>query len=282
MTELKTISEALAKAREGYPRVTSITAQALLAHVTGRGRSWLLAHPEARLGEEEAARFSALLARAAAGEPLAHLVGEREFCGLPFTITPDVLIPRPETESLVEAVLDWAHRHSKPTLSIVDVGTGSGAIAIALAVMLPLARVAAVEISEEALEIARYNAERYEVAARIHFVQGDLLNDLTGPFDVIVANLPYINHEELSALEVGRWEPRVALDGGPDGLDLIRALLRQAPSRLARGGLLLLEIGYDQGERVVSLCRAAFPGATVTLRPDLAGLDRVVHVEAES
>jgi release factor glutamine methyltransferase len=272
------VGQALANARR-EAAVTSTTAQALLAYVVGRGRAWLLAHPEASLSHEQAAQFDVLLNRAAAGEPLAYLVGEREFGGLAFGITPDVLVPRPETEALVEAALDWVSVQSKSDPVIVDVGTGSGAIAITLAVRLKGAQVVAVEVSAPALEIAQSNVQRHAVADRVHLVQGDLLSALAGPFDVILANLPYVNAEELTALEVGRWEPRVALDGGSDGLDLVRGLLRQAPSRLAPAGRLVLEIGADQGERALALCQETFPQASVRLTRDLAGLDRIVVVD---
>jgi release factor glutamine methyltransferase len=273
-----TVGRALGGARQ-RDTVTPTTAQALLAYVVGRGRAWLLAHSEAPLSEEQAARFDNLLGRAAAGEPLAYLVGEREFCGLAFSITPDVLVPRPETEALVEAALDWVDVRNRPDPAIVDVGTGSGAIAITLAVRLEGAQVIAVELSAPALVIARSNVQRHAVAGRVHLVRGDLLAALAGPFDVILANLPYINAEELTALEVGRWEPRVALDGGEDGLDLVRGLLRQAPVRQAPGGRLALEIGADQGRRALALCREAFPQASVRLAQDLAGLDRIVLVD---
>lgn len=276
------IGEALAEGRQQADgeRLTIPTTQALLAHVTGRGRAWLLAHREENLRETDASRYVELLARAAAGEPLAHLTGEREFYGLAFTVTPDVLVPRPETEAVVEAALKWLERHKLGQPHLVDVGTGSGAIAVTLALKVPQARVMAVEISPAAMDIARHNAERHGVAGRMDFVIGNLLAGLAGPFDVITANLPYINREELAALEVGRWEPRVALDGGEDGLALVRRLLDQAPARLARQGLLVLEIGHDQGQRVEALCRAAFPGARVQIQPDLARLDRIVTIEA--
>ena len=277
-----TVGEALALAR-GITRedgpLTPVTAQALLAFVVGHGRAWLFAHGEAPLSAPDAARYVDLLARAASGEPLAQLVGEREFHGLAFSVTPDVLIPRPETEGIVDETLGWAARRGLDSPRIVDVGTGSGAIAVALAVRLPEARVEAVDISREALDVAHSNAMRHSVADRVEFVQGDLLEALAGPFDAIAANLPYINGEEITALEVGRWEPRVALYGGPDGLDLVRRLLEQAPARLAAGGLLLLEIGHDQGARAEVLCRAAFPQDDVRVIRDLAGLDRMLRVK---
>ena len=276
-----TIEEALAEGRRQADdeRLTITTTQALLAHVTGRGRAWLLAHREDGLPEADAVRYRDLLARAAAGEPLAQLTGEREFYGLAFTVTPDVLIPRPETEAVVDAMLKWLDKRTIAHPRLVDVGTGSGAIAVTLALKIPRARVAAVEISPAAIDIARRNAGRHGVVDRMDFIISDLLSGLAGPFDGIAANLPYINREELAALEVGRWEPRVALDGGEDGLALVRRLLEQVPSRLADDGLLVLEIGHDQGQRVGALCRAAFPAAQVQIHPDLAKLDRIVTVE---
>lgn len=260
-------------------RLTVTTTQALLAHVTGRGRAWLLAHREEVLDPRDAAQYLDLLGRAAEGEPLAHLTGEREFYGLAFTVTPDVLIPRPETEAVVDQVLGWLERHPCHSPRLIDVGTGSGAIAVTLAVKIPEARVTAVEISPAAIDIARHNAERHGVADKMSFVIGDLLGSVVGPFDVIAANLPYINREEIAALEVGRWEPRVALDGGGDGLMLVRRLLEQVPNRLAGKSLLVLEIGADQGQRVAALCQSTFPTARVQVQPDMARLDRIVTVE---
>ncbi len=278
-----TVGEALAHAQQwsvgSHTGLTPTVVQALLAHVVGRGRAWLLAHRESALSASEAARFVTLLERASVGEPLAYLLGEREFCGLAFSVTPDVLVPRPETEAVVDTVLDWIRERNLPVPRLVDVGTGSGAIAITLAVKLPSAQVAAVEISWDAILIAAYNATRHGVIDRVGLVVGDLLGALVGPFDAIAANLPYINREELAALEVGRWEPRVALDGGDDGLVLVRRLLAQAPARLVPGGLLVLEVGQDQGLRVTDLCHMAFPQAQISVLPDLAGLDRIVVVE---
>ncbi len=273
-----TVGEALAKAR-ALPPLTPTTGQAILAHVTGCDRAHLLAHPEETLSHAQAAQLEVLLARAARGEPLAYLVGEKDFCGLTLAVTPDVLIPRPETEMLVEVALGWASRAGRRNLAVADVGTGSGAIAITLAVRLPEAWIAAVDVSRAALEIARSNAERHGVGGQIRFIQGDLLDSLKGPFDVLLANLPYIPTPTLNSLEVSRWEPMLALDGGPDGLVLVRRLIGQAASRLAEDGLLVLEIQADQGERVAALCREAFPTAAVSVERDLAGLDRVVEVD---
>ena len=278
----RTIGEALAYARALCATrgevLTPNTAQALLAYVTGRGRAWLLAHPEEVLAPQDAERFAILLKRAAEGEPLAYLVGEREFYGFPFSVTPDVLVPRPETEALVDVALEWISARGLAAPRVVDVGTGSGAIAVTLALKLPAAQIIAVDISWEALLIAQINAVRHSVAERLALVLGDLLEALIGPFDVILANLPYVSQAELEALEVGRWEPRIALNGGADGLHLVRRLIDQAPKRLVRGGLLALEIGAEQGPPVIALCRAVFPQAEIAILPDLAGHDRIVRV----
>lgn len=271
-----TIGDALAKIRESG--VSPISGQALLAYVTSRPREWLLAHPEETLETQQASQFDALLKHAAQGEPLAYLIGEKEFCGLTFAVTPDVLIPRPETEMLVEAAQEWQSKARKPALSVIDVGTGSGAIAIAVAVRLPQAKVVGIDRSVKALDVARENAARHGVDQRVTFVQGDMLIGVDSPFDIILANLPYIPTETLRGLDVSRWEPSLALDGGADGLNLVRRLVDQAAARLAPGGMLALEIQADQGERVSALCRAAFSNAAISVRKDLAGLDRVVTV----
>jgi release factor glutamine methyltransferase len=279
MTPLRTIGDALRYART-LPTLDAITTHALIAHVTGRDRAWIVAHQEDLLTDEQSTRLLDLLGRAAHWEPLAYLTGAREFAGLRFEVTPDVLIPRPETETLVDAVVAWAKKAARP-LRIIDVGTGSGVIAVTLAARLPDARITAADVSESALAVARRNAERHQAAERIAFVESDLLETVAGTFDVIAANLPYIARDDLAALEVSRWEPGLALDGGPEGLDLIRRLLAQAPARLASGGTIFLEIGSDQGERAAALRRDAFPGAQVRVLKDLGNRDRVAIVETE-
>jgi len=252
----------------------------LLVHVLGVDRAALIAHPERPLTPEQSATYRDLIERRASGVPLPYLTGRRAFYDLDLIVTPEVLIPRPETEHLVEAALAWAR--GRRGLRVVDVGTGSGAIAVVLAKHLPEAHIWALDISTAALDVARQNAARYGMLERIEFVPGDLLAPLLykgQQADLIAANLPYIASDELDTLAVARHEPRLALDGGPDGLDLIRRLLGQAPRVLAAGGLLLLEIGAGQGERVRALAEMAFPRAQVQIMPDYAGHDRVVSVE---
>ncbi len=255
----------------GSPR---LDAQLILGHVIGKPREYLIAHSEQPLSDLDAHTFDKLLTLRARGMPIAYILGQRPFFDRSFKVTPHVLVPRPETEHLVEAALEWAaHRGS---IRVVDVGTGSGAIAVSLAAHLPDAGVIATDVSCAALLIAYENAAGL---TNLRFVQADLLLPLRGPLDVICANLPYIATGEMNVLEVAHFEPHVALDGGADGLDVIRRLLRQAPARLASPGLLLLEIGADQGAAVEALAKAAFPGAAVSVLKDYAKLDRVVRVE---
>jgi release factor glutamine methyltransferase len=267
-----------------------LDAQVLLAHVLEKPRAWVLAHPEAELSALQQEALEAALRRLEGGEPLPYVLGHWEFYGLDFTLTPAVLIPRPETELLVEQALDWLRRRPPGPAWAVDVGAGSGCIAVSLAVHAPELRLVATDISRPALELSRRNAQKHGVSDRLDFIQSDLLTPfLSSPnpfplppipcFSLICANLPYIPTVTLADLPVASSEPRLALDGGPDGLGLLRRLLEQAPGRLASGGLLLLEIEAGQGQAVLELARKAFPGADVRLLPDLAGRDRLVRVE---
>jgi release factor glutamine methyltransferase len=277
-TALNTVHQALAWARSVLDSEL-IDAPLLLMHVLGIDRAALLTHPERALTPEQSTRYQELVERRAAGMPVPYLTGRRAFYDLEFAVTPDVLIPRPETEHLIESALQWAE--GRAGLRLVDVGTGSGAIAVTLAVHLPEARVWAVDGSAAALAVAHQNAIRHGAADRITFVLGDLLEPLIAahqPVDLIAANLPYIASDDLKMLPVAQHEPRLALDGGADGLDLIRRLLAQAPRVLAQDGLLLMEIAAGQGARVCALAGTTFPGARVTVIHDYAGFDRLVRV----
>ena len=260
-----------------------LDAELLLSHVLGASRSTILAWPERRLTPKELTAYRHLVARRAQREPLAYILGQREFFGLDFAVDPRVLIPRPETELLVEHALRLASEMATP-LQIADVGTGSGAIAVTMAVHSPSATVYALDGSAGALEVAAANARRHQVGDRVSCLLGNLLEPLQEPVDLITANLPYVTSAEWEDLapEIQEYEPRTALDGGRDGLDLIARLLATAGPYLHPGGAMLLEIGASQGVLVTILALESFSNADVTLHQDYAGLDRLVTVELAS
>lgn len=257
-----------------------LDAQVLLGRVFGKPRAWVLAHPGAFLSSEQEKSLRGYLDRLRGGEPLPYALGEWEFFDLTFSLTPEVLIPRPETELLVEQALQWL-ASARPNRLACDVGTGSGCIAVTLAAHQPDLHLLAVDISLPALQTAAANAERHKVSPQIDFLQNDLTKGIGGHFDLICANLPYIPSEKLRSLPVYGREPELALDGGPDGLDLIRRLISHAPGNLTPGGLLLMEIEATQGEAVLDLARQAFPNSYPRVMVDLAGLDRLLIVEDE-
>jgi release factor glutamine methyltransferase len=256
----------------------SLEAQVLLAHALGLDRSHLLANLNENVARDSAAAFEQLVHRRVAREPLAYIVGMREFYGIAIACSPAALIPRPETELLVGLALDEIERRGRNARAC-DVGTGSGAIAIAIAMHERRTRVVATDASDSALRLARQNASRHGVADRIDFVRTDLCAGL-GRFDVIVANLPYVSAEEWRTLEpeLRDHEPRRALVGGPGGAEIVERLLREAPAHLSGSGVVAVEIGATQGDRIMTVAREAFPQARIELMRDLAGLDRVVAV----
>ncbi len=262
-------------ARGPHPGRARRDAETLLLHLLGTGKAWLLAHAEAPLPGEPARRYAELLERRLRGEPIQYLTGEAEFYGLPFRITPDVLIPRPETEHLVEKAIALARGFAAPR--IVDVGTGSGAIAVALGGALAHAQLTAIDLSAAALEIARENAARNGVAGRIRFLPGDLLAPVAGEaFEMVVSNPPYVPAADRATLsvEVREYEPALALFAGEDGLEVYRRLIPAAFEALAPGGFLALEIGCGQQQAVAALlARSGFE--TVEFLPDLQGIPRV-------
>ena len=283
-------ADRLAAAGSETPR---LDAELLLGNAVGAGRTAVVAHPEAPVGADAARRYRADLERRAAGEPVAYLRGIKEFYGLAFEADARALIPRPETEALVDRARDEVMRRlgssARPpdagNLRIVDVGTGSGAIAIALAVTLRKLKaleavdLLAVDISPDALDLARENAVGHAVADRIAFAEADLLPDGAAAFDVVLANLPYVRHDAMAGLPVAAsFEPALALDGGVDGLEVIARLLDRLPDALVDDGVALLEIGADQGEAIVALAAARLPGWTCTVETDLAGLPRVARI----
>jgi release factor glutamine methyltransferase len=250
----------------------AVDARALVRHVIGCDEAWLISHPDRQLSAKEQDAYAALRARRAAGEPVAYLTGEREFYSLAFNVTPAVLIPRPETELLVEAALE--HLPVDSPLRVLDLATGSGCVAVTIARQRPHAMVTATDISHYALAVARGNAARH--GAGIEFVESDWFATLSGRcFDLMVANPPYIaaGDAHLAAGDL-RFEPRAALVAGPIGLECIEVIVEEAPQHLAPGGRLLFEHGYDQGPCARALLAAGGYQEIVTLR-DLAGSERV-------
>ncbi len=282
----KTVGEAFDGLVSRLAQITDtpgLDAQVLLAHALGRPRSWVLAHLEAPLTRNCSAALEALVSRLEKGQPLPYVLGRWDFFGLEFAVTPEVLIPRPETELLVERALAWLgeRRTAKREPRALDVGTGSGCIAVALAVNAAELRLTATDISPQALAVARRNAERHLVAGRITFIEANLVPGptLPTPFDLIVANLPYIPSKTLHGLPIYGREPSLALDGGADGMALIRGLISQAPDLLAPGGLLLMEIEASEGPAALSLAHETFAEAEIHLHQDLAGRDRLLEVQ---
>ena len=281
LSQTTTLSKALDNIHRrisGTTETPSLDAQVLLAHICGRDRSWVLAHPEYTLSPEETLRLADKLAQMTAGVPLPYVLGSWEFYGLSFKISPQVLIPRPETELLVETALEWLQARPDRRRA-AEAGTGSGCIAVSLAANIPDLELVATEISPAAAAIARENAARHQVHARLRVLVNDLLEGLPGPFDLIAANLPYIPSETLRQLPVYRHEPALALDGGEDGLAVIARLLEQAAQKLASGGIALLEIEAGQGAPGKALAAEHFPDAEISVRRDLAGLDRLLAIQ---
>ena len=258
-----------------------LSAELLLAHCLGCERIQLYARWDAVPGDDARAKFRALVAKAAAHRPIAYLLGTKEFFSMPFEVTPDVLIPRPETEILVERALELARAGGDDgQFRVLDLCTGSGCIAISIAAHAPHAAVTATDISSEALTVARRNAARHSVADRIEFHHGDLYAALAEPdrFDAVVCNPPYVAEADAGALpkNVRDYEPHMALFAGPDGLAIIRRVVAGAADRLSPGGHLLLEVAYDQAATVRALFAESQWGRVISHR-DLGGHERVVH-----
>ncbi len=259
----------------------SLDIQVILAHYLEQPRSWILAHPEAFLTRMQCDNIYRAVERLTQGEPLPYIIGHWEFFGLDFHLTPAVLIPRPETELLVERAISWLNLHPARRHAI-DVGTGSGSIGISLAKTIPDLHMLLTDISLEALNVAQENAKIHGLTNRLVFMQVNLLDGISSPFDLICANLPYIPTALLMTLPVFRKEPRSALDGGLNGTVLIGKLLEQARNQLLCGGLLLLEIESTQGENVNALAHHNFPLSDVHIFKDLSGQDRCLEIERPS
>lgn len=252
-------------------------ARLLLADSLDRQPTWVLSHVEEEIPSPAAGDYLARVDRYASGEPLPYVLGWWEFFGRRFNVDAGVLIPRPETELLVEVALEEVSRRSQP-LWVVDVGTGSGCLAITLLAESGLGTAFAIDSSWRALCVARANAARMGVLPQLRLVQADLLTAHAGPWDVVCANLPYIPSARLTDLPVARREPATALDGGPDGTALTARLIRSLETRLAPGGLAVLEIDDGQGGPLTMLALAILPGSQCEVRKDLAGWERVLLI----
>ncbi len=266
-----------------------LDAQVLLAHIFEKPRTWLMAHITSTPDERAAVQLEKLVQRLEKGEPLPYVLGHWEFYGLDFEVTKDVLIPRPETELLVDSAISWLRRpggsEGTEDRLVADIGTGSGCIAVALARNVPSVRVLATDISKAAIKVARRNAKKFEVLSRIDFLACDILPKFDSSksgmrqIDLLCANLPYIPTGKLRSLPVYKREPTVALDAGPDGLDPFRKLFNLVPDWMAPGGRILLEIESTAGAAVLSLAYDTFAAASMHLHRDLTGRDRLLEIQ---
>ena len=254
----------------------SLEGEILLRHVLGMNRAELYSSLDREIESDQEDVFWNLVQRRVSGEPTAYITGHKEFYSLDFYIDRRVLIPRPETELLVEKALELAQ--TRDISVIADIGTGCGTIAISLARLLPRLKVYATDVSADALEVARINSRKHGVVENVKLLQGDMLEPLPESVDLIVANLPYVTGEEISRSALADFEPLVALDGGVDGLDRIAQLCEQAAEKLKCNGCISLEVGLGQSHAVVDLVHQHFTSASVEVVPDLQGIERVISL----
>ncbi len=264
-----------------FPDLTNETLSsiwALLCHVSGKNHETLAAHPEIELSESQVEQTDFLLEKLLSGFPLAYLIERQSFYNLDFYVNPNVLIPRPETELLVDQAIEWLENHPLCKFA-ADIGTGSGCIAVSLAKESINLNIIATDISFAALEVAKQNITKHKVSDKTSLVQSDLLNGIETRFGLICANLPYIPTAKLRTLSVRQYEPQLALDGGWDGLKFIKRMIINAPNYLSETGLLLLEIEHEQETAVTHLTHQNFPNAKIKILHDLAGFPRLLSIE---
>ncbi len=282
VTFIEAINRAASRLAAAGISTARLDAEVLLCNTTGRDRAWLLAHIQEEIGDEPRKTFEQAVERRGRREPLQYIVGRQEFWGLEFTVTPEVLSPRPETELIIESAVRAVTDRSKP-LRIVDLCTGSGCIAVALAKEFSQARILATDISSQAISVARINARRHDVADRIRLFEGDLFGpleelDINCRVDIIVSNPPYVPSGEFDTLqpEVRDYEPRPALLAGPEGIEVHRRIIDEAPGFLKRHGQLIMEMGLGQADSLAQLIRQRQDYASFEILKDLAGIDRVI------
>lgn len=262
----------------GVREFSSLEVYSIASLVFGHSREWIITHGDTILDDNQLGELQEKFQRLIQREPLPYIIGRQSFYGLDFFITPDVLIPRPETELLIEEAVHWLIKHPA-SRNLIDVGTGSGIIAITLVDQFPDLSVTAIDISPRALNVANTNIAKYHQQINISTLCNDLLDGLSLGADLITANLPYIPHDRLESLDVSRFEPAIALDGGTDGFNLIRRLLSQLPSCLNQGGLALLEVDCTQGQIAINEATKFLPSAKITILNDLANLPRLLRIQ---
>ncbi|MCK5054133.1 MAG: peptide chain release factor N(5)-glutamine methyltransferase [Anaerolineales bacterium] len=276
-----TVGEALDQGRQALASISetpSLDAQLLLASALKRKKEWVLAHPEYHLSTSDSVTFKEILGRLVSGEALPYLLGSWEFFGHSFHVTPDVLIPRPETELLIENALGFLRSHPRARLC-ADIGTGSGCIAITLALEIPDLYVIAVDVSPFAIEVARVNARKHGVDDRVRLIVSDLLQPFDSRFGLICANLPYIPSKRMERLAVAEREPKLALDGGMDGLTVIRRLVYELPELLDHGGRALLEVDSSHARVLAGELSTMNPSVKIDVLKDVTGRERIVMLE---
>jgi len=257
--------------------------EVLLRHVLNISRTQFFLDLGKEIDPQAASLFREWVKRRSVGEPVAYIIGRREFFGLDFYIDSRVLVPRPETELLVEEAINYAKAYlkansSQKEITIADIGTGSGAVAVSLAANLPESQIYASDISASALAVALINCRKHNVTEQVILLQGDLLDPLSAPVNILVANLPYVTRAEVAQMSSARYEPALALDGGESGLDQIFQLCGQLKGKVLRGGCVLLEIGLGQDEAVTNLLKSLFPASEIESLTDLAGVHRAIKL----
>jgi release factor glutamine methyltransferase len=276
-----TLRQAIKSARDVLKTNREIEApdlesEILLRYLLKIDQAALFLNFETQLNPQIETEYNHLIERRLKGEPIAYITNNREFYGLDFFVDSRVLIPRPETELLVEEAIKFTKNHSVTT--VADIGTGSGIIAISLAVNLPETKIYATDISDSALEVARINCLRHHVEKQVRLSKGDLLSALPEPVDVLIANLPYVTKEDMAKMPSAKFEPVLALDGGINGLDQVFRFCEQLNTKIKPGGYVLLEIGLGEGKITAELLQSLFQSATIDILPDLAGIERVVRM----